>query len=199
MSPDCDTLNSRYIFSVKRRVDSIMDLDHFIAEHVSRSTQQRYFIHFTDDANLASIRVHGLLSMRQLREGGIEIPAPGGNEWSRQADEASGMDAYVHLCFKTGHPMEKAAVDGGTITNLRRLHIRPEVIKLPGVLITNDVANKSGVVRGAAMTMLDQLDLEVLYTRTNWRDAAIRQRLVVAEKCEIIIPDHIPLEYIINI
>ncbi len=156
---DCDTLNGRYILYVKRRVEGIMDLDHFIAQHVSRSTQQRYFIHFTDDANLASIGEHGLLSMRQLRERGIEIPAPGGNEWSRQADEASGMDAYVHLSFKTGHPMEKGAVDGGNITNLRHLHIRPEVIKLPGVMITNDVANKSGVVPGPAATMLDQLDL----------------------------------------
>ncbi len=176
-----------------------MDLDRFIAQHVLRSAQQRHFVHFTDASNLASIGQHGLLSMRQLQERGIQIPAPGGNQWSRDADKASGMDAYVHLCFKTGHPMEKSAVDGGNIKDLRHVHIRPEVIKLAGVMITDDVANKSGVVPGNPATMLDQLDLEVLYKRTDWRDQSIRKRLIVAEKSEILIPDHIPLEYIINL
>ncbi len=76
-----------------------MDLDDFLAQHVSTSPQQRHYLHFTDEANLASIRKHGLLSMRQLKQRGIEIPAPGGNQWSQDADAASGMDAYVHLCF----------------------------------------------------------------------------------------------------
>lgn len=176
-----------------------MDLDRFIAERVLGSPQQRHFIHFTDAANLDSIRRHGLLSMRQLRERGIQIPAPGGNRWSRDADEASGMDAYVHLCFKAGHPMEKSAVDGGNIKDLRHLQIRPEVIKLVGAMITNDVANKSGVVPGPAAAMLDQLDLEVLYTRTDWRDEAIYRRLVAAEKCELLIPNYIPPHFIINL
>jgi ssDNA thymidine ADP-ribosyltransferase DarT-like protein len=176
-----------------------MDLDRFITDHVLQSMQQRYFVHFTDSANLASIRQHGLLSMRELQRRGIEIPAAGGNQWSRDADKAAGMDAYVHLCFKRGHPMEKSAVDGGNIKDLRYLPIKPQVIKLPGVMITKDVSNKSGVVPGDPAAMLDQLDLEVLYKRTNWKDPEIYKRLVAAEKCELLIPDHIPLEHIMNI
>jgi len=33
---------------------------------------------------------------------------------------------------------------------------------------------------------------------TDWRDPAIKQRLVQAEKCEILVPGFIPLELIRN-
>ncbi len=42
------------------------------------------------------------------------------------------------------------------------------------------------------------IDHEVLYTRTDWRDPAIQQRLSQAEKCEILVPGFIPLELIRN-
>jgi hypothetical protein len=176
-----------------------MDLDVFIAQHVKNSTQQQCFVHFPDRRNLASIGQHGLLSMKELRKRGIEIPAPGGNQLSMELDVACGMDAYVHLCFKTGHPMEKRARDEGTIQDLVHLHIRPDVIKIRGALITNDVANKSGITPGLAADMLDKIDLEVLYKWSNWKDNAILDRLKAAEKCELRIPEHVPLEYILNI
>jgi hypothetical protein len=40
--------------------------------------------------------------------------------------------------------------------------IAPEVIKLPGAMITNAASNQSGVVRVAAAQALDGLDLEVM-------------------------------------
>lgn len=175
-----------------------MDLDVFL-ERISTSPQQGCFFHFTDRRNLRSIRKHGLLPTRELRRREIEIPAPGGNQWSQEADAAAGMDAYVHLCFKTGHPMEKRAQEGGNIQDLVHLQVRPDIIRLPKVLITDDVANKRGVKALPATSMLDELDLEVLYTRTNWSDPAIRGRLVAAEKCEILIPGGVPVDYILNL
>ena len=71
-----------------------MNLDRFTQDYVLPSLQQRYFVHFTDGANLALIREHGFLSMRELQRRGIKVPGPGGNQWSRDADKASGMDAY---------------------------------------------------------------------------------------------------------
>jgi hypothetical protein len=65
-------------------------------------------------------------------------------------------------------------------------------------MITKDVANKSGVEPGLAAAMLDQLDLEVLYKWMNWKDPAIHKRLVDAEKCELLVPNEIPLKYILN-
>jgi hypothetical protein len=56
------------------------------------------FYHFTDARNLSSIRQYGILSMREIRQRGL-IVAPGGNNWSIEADQRSGMDAYVHLGF----------------------------------------------------------------------------------------------------
>ncbi len=43
------------------------------------------------------------------------------------------------------------------------------------------------------------IDYEVLYTRTNWLDPAIKQRLDQAEKCEVLVPSRIPLDWIRNI
>ena len=60
------------------------------------------------------------------------------------------------------------------------LEIDPKVIKLPNVMITNAPSNQNGVVRVAAATALDGLDLKVIYDRTDWSDAAIKVRLQAA-------------------
>lgn len=176
-----------------------MDLDEFIGGIVKRSPQQQAFIHFTDKRNVPSIRQHGLLSTRQLRKMKIDVPAPGGNELSMEADKKFGMDAYVHLCFKTGHPMERSAIDDGRIENIMYLRIDPSVIKIPGVMITNGVSNKRGIALKPASEMLNEIDLEVLYTRTKWKDAGIQERLKVAEKCELLVPNSVPVDYITNL
>ena len=66
------------------------------------------------------------------------------------------------------------------------------------MLFTPDVSNKSGVQSFSIEEASDMIDYEVLYTRTDWRDPAIKQRLVQAEKCEILVPGFIPLELIRN-
>jgi hypothetical protein len=43
------------------------------------------------------------------------------------------------------------------------------------------------------------IDFEVLYTRTNWSDPQVKQRLQAAEKYEILVPRSIPLELIRNL
>lgn len=176
-----------------------MELDQFIKCVVQPSCQQKVFFHFTDERNLPSIRKHGLLSTQRLRQRNIDIPAPGGNQWSMDADQQSGMDAYVHLCFKTGHPMEYPAINEGRIEQIFYLRVDPSVIKLPEAMITNDVSNKRGVSPQSANRMLDEIDLEVLYERTNWNDPVIQERLKAAEKFELLIPDHVPVAYITNL
>ena len=42
------------------------------------------------------------------------------------------------------------------------------------------------------------IDYQVLYTWTDWNDAAIKQRLQQAEKCEILVPKYVPLDLIRN-
>lgn len=156
--------------------------------------------HFTDRRNLPSIREHGgLYPIATLKKKNIKVVAPGGNEWSRDADGIKGMDAYVHLCFRNNHPMEYLARQEGRIGDTIFLQIHPDVLTWDGVLFTGDVANKAGVETHTIEKARQIIDFEVLYTRTNWSDPKIQDRLQQAEKYEILVPKKIPLEMIRNL
>jgi hypothetical protein len=156
--------------------------------------------HFTDRRNLDSIRVQGgLYPLSELARRGVSIPAPGGNQWSRDADQLKGMGRYVHLCFRSNHPMEYLARQDGRIGDSIFLEIHPSVMQFPGVMFTSDVSNKAGVEIIPITAAIELIDFEVLYTRTDWSDQAIQQRLKQAEKCEVLVPCHIPLTHIRNI
>lgn len=176
-----------------------MDVDVFLNQHVLRSPQQRVFFHFTDMRNLPSIRQHGLLSTQELKKRGIVVPAFGGNQWSLDADRAKGMDAFVHLCFMVGHPMVSHAVADGRFQRVIYLKVRPDIIKQPGVMMTIDVANQSGVVPLPPSQALDALDIPVIYTRTKWKDPAVNARLQAAHRCEVLVPNSVATEFIENL
>jgi ssDNA thymidine ADP-ribosyltransferase, DarT len=156
------------------------------------------FYHFTDTRNLPLIRERGLLSMRQQRANGRVAVAPGGNDWSLDADRRSGMDAYVHLCFFSDHPMEWLARQRGQIGTSHFLKISPEVLRAPGALIVDMVANRADAQPKPAEEMIQKLDLKVIYTRTDWKDPVVQERLKSAKKCEILVPDSIPIDLIEN-
>lgn len=176
-----------------------MELEIFLKKHVDRSGQQRTFFHFTDTRNIPLIKKHGILSRRKMNEMGIEIPAPGGNEVSMRTADAAGLDAYVSLCLKTGHPMEGSAKKAGTIKEVAYLRIQPDIIKVPGVMMTDGISNKTGIVPAAPGEILDKLDTEVIYQRMDWRDPKILARLKIAEKFEILVPNEVPLKYILDL
>ena len=156
--------------------------------------------HFTDRRNLSLIRRHGgLYPMAELQKLKIEVPAPGGNEWSREADGMKGMDEYVHLCFRNSHPMEYVARQAGRIRDTIFLQIHPDVLHWEGVKFTLEVSNKSGVKTYTMEQAKKLIDFEVLYSRTNWKDPEIQKRLQQAEKCEILVLRVIPLELIRNL
>ena len=158
------------------------------------------FYHFTDRRNAASIRERGgLYSLAALREMGVEIPAPGGNDWSHDADGMKGLDRYVHLCFRPNHPMEYVARQDGRITDSVYLQIHPDVLSTEGVMFTADVSNKSGVEMIPLAEALEIIDFKVLYTRTDWSDPEIQQRLRQAEKYELLMPNHVPMKFIRNL
>lgn len=155
--------------------------------------------HFTDRRNLPSIRSEGGLYPRShLAARKIKIPAPGGNEWSHDADALKGMENYIHLCFRNNHPMEYAARADGRITDSIFLQIHPSVLGFDGVLFTSDVANKSGVVPLPVKDAQSIIDFEVLYTVTIWSDPDIQARLKAVEKYEILVPHPILIPLIRN-
>lgn len=155
--------------------------------------------HFTDRRNLPSIREHGgIHSLARLAELEIEVPAPGGNEWSHDADGMKGLDKFVHLCLRSTHPMEFCARAEGRIGDTLFLEVHPSVLLWDDVLYSPDVSNKSGVEPVPIKSALELIDFEVLYTRTDWKDPAIQERLQNAEKSEVLVPDSIPLDLIRN-
>lgn len=160
---------------------------------IAASTQHRTLYHFTDEANFPSITKHGILSKEQLRKQGLWPPkATGGNQLSWDLDQHRGIDPYVSLCMTRNHGMKFLAQQDGRLPNPRYLAIKPEVLQIPGVKIELGVANANNVEILSAADAIDRLDVEVLYSRTDWKNPAIYSRLRVAEKFEVLIPDSVP-------
>lgn len=66
-------------------------------------------------------------------------------------------------------------------------------------MFTDGVSNKSDVSIHSLEEAKDLIDFEVLYNKLDWRDPKINERLKQAEKCEILVPDFIPLKLIRNL
>ncbi|WP_287979916.1 DarT ssDNA thymidine ADP-ribosyltransferase family protein [Sphingomonas sp.] len=171
-----------------------MSIEEFI--HLLRTNcQQNTFFHFTATQNVRSIREHGLLTMAEIRNRGTEHIA-GGNELSQNLDVRRGMDRFVHLCFRKQHGMAHQAVKEGRIPQLAWLRILPEIANTPGVMVALNNAVMNDVRVMPLDAAINEMDLEVLYTRTDWADAAIQERLRRAERYELLIPNGIPPAYI---
>ena len=69
------------------------------------------------------------------------------------------------------------------------------MLSLDGVMYSHGVSNKSGMMIRPIQEAIDQIDFEVICTRTDWRDPAVKARLDHAEKCEVLVPEHLPLKY----
>jgi hypothetical protein len=157
----------------------------------------RRLYHFTDTRNLPLIRrLGGLYSTARLREKGVDGFHTGGNNWSLEADMMSGMDQYVHLCLRDSHPMEYLARTDGRIAKSVFLRIDTDVLRLEGVRFSPGVSNKSGVEPCDIEDALDQIDFDVLYSWHPWKNPEIKARLLAAEKCEILVPNHVGMKFL---
>ncbi len=155
--------------------------------------------HFTDKSNLEPIKEHqGLLSLGEAERRGVEIPAPGGNNWSHDADRWKGLHEYVHLTFVDDHPMLFRAKQEGRITEAIWLRIKSSIILEEGVRFCSDVSNKSGVDILDSNEAEQQIDFEVLFTYMDWRDSNIQARRQSALKSEILVPNFIPIDQILG-
>lgn len=135
-----------------------------------------------------------------FQEMGVLVDVPGGNDWSHEADASKGLDTYIHLCFRANHPMEYVArCREGRIQNSIFLEIDPAVLDFDGVLFTDDVSNKRGVEPRSLDEAEELIDFEVLGGDIDYKDQNELARLRQAEKCEILVPDLIPIDLIRNL
>ncbi len=155
--------------------------------------------HFTDKSNLDLIIKHkGLLSLAELEQKDIDVPITGGNDWSHNADKFKDLHKYVHLAFVDDHPMLYRAKQAKRIPEPVWLKINSSILLEDNVRYTSDVSNKNGVLTLSPEEAREQIDFEVLFTRTDWTDPAIKERQKVAKKSEILIPDFVPIEKILD-
>jgi hypothetical protein len=164
--------------------------------------QIKQLYHFTDARNLPVIKEHGgILSSKLLREMGIEFHS-GGNQWSIDQDLRTGMDAYVHLCWDYGHPMAH---------NIRQREGKPKVVYLKidrsileraGVMFSRDVANSTNA--RPLVTVRDAFEGGMIdYDAINNKIGSRRiqenyDRRVAAELSEILIPDIVEIDLIVD-
>lgn len=167
-------------------------------EEFLASVKLQRFYHFTDEANLPSIKEHGLLSLEQLEKRGIAPPKPGGNQWSHDADKRTGLDLYVHLCLFNEHPMEYRAKTEGRIEKSKFLEIDKMVLGIDGACFTAAVANKAGVQTLTIAEANLEMDFEVVcnYRTMDWKNPEVMDRIKAAKKYELLIPNEVPLCFI---
>ena len=157
----------------------------------------RYLWHFTDAANIDSIKEHnGLWAWAELQKKGIKVLRPSGNDWSRYVDNVKGLDNYVHLAFNCKHPLAWIVQDNQTVPNLRWLRIDVTVIGIDDVRFARGVANKGGIElldAEQAVKQFDETQLDALLARKHVGD---KEAWKDAQKAEILVPRHVPLNYI---
>jgi hypothetical protein len=69
------------------------------------------------------------------------------------------------------------------------------IFKIDGVLFCPGVSNKSGMKTYTMAEAAGKIDAVALYDYLDWKVAANQARRSAAEKCEILVPDHLPLKY----
>ena len=149
---------------------------------------------FTDERNVEYINSAGCLLPRSEITGPF---IPGGNQWSIDADDRSGMDHYIHLCFLQQHPMEYIARTEGRI-DIVWLKISTEVLEYEGVLYCPGVSNESEMVFYNKDEAKAKLDLDILFTFNDWSVDDNHDRRKIAEKYEILVPSAISTSMIIG-
>ena len=147
--------------------------------------------HFTDASNLVSIEEHGLLSLDLLTQQKVHVPCYGADSLSHSLDRNLGLDKYVHLSFIKEHPMQYVKTRDGIIPNPVWLEIDISVLFDNKTLFSKDVANKNGVKHYNIEHLAQNIDLEVLWGKTDWRDPYIKQRRVMAKKSELMVANKI--------
>lgn len=175
----------------------VMTIEEFITL-IGNSCQHDCLYHFTDESNFEQIDKRGLVSKALMRAEGWWPSTTGGNDWSHQQDIACGIDPYVNLCFTSSHPMKYLAHNDGRLPNPRYLIISPEVLRMPGVQIALGVANANATEILPLADALDRLDIEVIYSRTNWSDPETQARLRAAEKMEVLVPNGVARDLILG-
>ena len=153
--------------------------------------------HFTDRDNLESIiRNGGLYSWADCEKKSIDIKKPGGSGVSRQLDKRDGLQNYVRVSFTKQHPMMFVAMGDGRISNPVVLEIDPQVIWWKGSRYADRNATKTGANVGGELSDFNAIHFNSVKANKHFDLDEDEQPFYQAE---VLVKNHIPLEYITNI
>lgn len=153
--------------------------------------------HFTDRENLESIiKNGGLYSWADCEQKGINISKPGGSMSSRDLDRRDNLQNFVRVSFVREHPMMYVAMNDGRISNPVVLEIDPEVIYWQDSLYADRNATKNGAHVGSSIDDFSQLHFNSFKAKKHFDLDADEQKFYQAE---VLVKNHIPLQFIKNI
>ena len=153
--------------------------------------------HFTDRDNLESIiRNGGLYSWADCDSKGIKIEKTGGSQISKTLDLRDGLQNFVRVSFVTQHPMMYVAMNDGRISNPIILEIDPEVIYWQETLYADRNATKSGAKIGGKIENFKDINFNAVKAKKHF-DLPEEEQMYY--QAEVLIKNHIPLQYIKNI
>lgn len=152
--------------------------------------------HFTDRANLKSIRERGgLFSWQYCDRNDVIIPFPGGGILSRQLDSRYGLQDYVRVSFCSTHPMMYVAVNEGRLNNPVVLEISKEVCFFEKTMFSNMNATDKLHSQSDTPDFLRELHFPLFNRNYNDLDASNRKYY----QAEVLVKTWIPIEFITNI
>lgn len=167
-------------------------------EIIRRENSIKALYHFTDMANLKSIKQYGgLYSWFYCQENGIIITFPGGDKQSRDQDRFMGMHDYVHLSFTNNHPMKQLAVWVGRIQTPVVLEIDPEVMYFKETKFCTINTASYEARPGDNAEYLRRIDFSLFRPTVRYKD--LTEYYKKRFQAEVLVKTHIPIDFIRNI
>jgi len=163
-------------------------------EKILKQHQIQCLYHFTDTANIPSIMQHGgLYSWWSCQQKGIVIPKPGANDLSRKLDQQKDLHDYVRLSFNNNHPMLAQARHEGRIEKPVILKISSEVIYWKSTQFSDLNATANGARIGSGIEHFKNVRFDIV-TQPYYNEDTKH-----FYQAEVLVEQHIPLKYILNI
>jgi hypothetical protein len=146
--------------------------------------------HFTDAANLNSIREHGLLSASCLNQQSLNATM-NSDEKSRAIDKQKGLENFVRLSFNNENPMQYIAKNEGRISRPVMLQIKLEVVSKQDVLFSDCNATRHDAIQSCSP---DVVRFNIVKAPNQFGVKAELQRFFQAE---VLVPSPVPPNMIV--
>ena len=150
--------------------------------------------HFTDISNLESIKRHGLLSNRIIKES-IHYVKYSSSKSSQEADAMMGLDDFVRLSFVKTHPMLYTAMTSQGIRPII-IEINPLIALMPEVYFSDMNALRSGANIGDSYEDLSKVRFDIVLGKRAYYDLSLEEKR--SYQAEVLVKGRIGPEFFLN-